>query len=117
MFFVPVDGVFDADGVGSGVEGDGLDEVRVLPGAGDRDRLADVAGAGLDRVDLVNRRHGSFERAGVDVPRVVLLRCINEGLELISTGVRAEVLGVSRDRGERRDTSGLSIDRHFDLVV
>ena len=40
---VPVDVVVDDDGVGVGVEGDVLDELRGLPGAGDADGLAERA--------------------------------------------------------------------------
>ncbi len=91
VFFVPVDGVFDADGVGVGVEGDVLDEVRRLPGAGDADGLAERAvGEDGDGIDLVDDGGWGVEGAGVDVPGVVLLGGVFEGLELVGAGVGGE---------------------------
>ncbi len=74
MGLVPFDGGGDADDVAVGVEGDVLDEVRLAPGAGDADGLAEgaVVGDG-DGVDVVDGGHGAVERAGIDVPGVVLL--------------------------------------------
>ncbi len=93
---VPVDVVVDEDGVGVGVEGDVLDELGGLPGAGDADGVAERPFAeDSDAVDVGDGRH-VVEGAGIDVPGVVLLGCVLEGLELVAAGVRGEGFGSLR---------------------
>ena len=95
---MPVDVVGDVDVIGSGVEGDVLDEGGVLPVARDVDGLAERAVADdVDRVDVIDDGRGFIESAGVDVPGVVFLWGVDEGLELVAAGVGRQVLvGVCR---------------------
>ena len=93
---VPVDVVRYEDGVGFGVEGDVLGEVRLLPGAGNADGLAEGAVLGeSDGVELVDGGHGAVKGAGVDVPGVVLLGSVFVGLELVAAGVGGEEFVLS----------------------
>src|SRR3981189_3143584 len=83
---VPVDVVDYVDGVGVGVEGDVLNDLRALPGTGDPDDGAHwVVRDEFDGVDLVDGGH-VIEGTGVDVPGVVVLREVVEGLELVAAG-------------------------------
>ncbi len=64
-----------------------------MPGAGDADGFAKWAiGEDCDGVDVGDGGH-VVEGAGVDVPGVVLLRCVVEGLELVAAGVGGEGFG------------------------
>jgi hypothetical protein len=109
---VPVDGGGDADYVAAGVEGDVLDEVGLAPGAGDADGLAEGAVVGDGRWSRrADGGHGAVEGAGVDVPGVVVLGRVGEGLELVAAGVRGEELGgVGEEAG---DAAGFFVDDEF----
>ena len=116
--FVPVDVVGDEDFVGSGVEGDFLDEFGALPGA--RDLNAGAHGAAfddLDRVDLVDQSWRLVEGAGIDVPGVVFLGRVFEGLQLVAAGVGREGFEVGLLVEEGSDASGGGIDGDAEVGV
>jgi len=114
---VPVDVVNDVDGVGVGVELEVLNELRGLPGAGDADDGAH--GAVLDELDRVNVGDGGHvvEGAGVDVPGVVVLGEIVEGLELVAAGSAGEGLEVGLLVVEAGDAAGGGIDDYAEIGV
>src|SRR5580700_8043437 len=107
---VPVDVVVDEDSVCSRVEGDVLDEFGGLPGAGDSDGFTQGAvGEEGDAVEVGDGRH-VVEGAWVDIPGVVLLRGVFEGLKLVAAGVGSEVgtpiVGVAK----RSDAAAFLVD-------
>ena len=67
-----------------------------------------------DAVDVGDGRH-VIEGAGVDVPGVVLLRCVFEGLELVAAGVGGEEIRCCvGSRDETGDAAGLPVDGELD---
>ena len=87
---MPVDFVVDIDF--AVFEADGLDEFGLLPGVGNADGGLVALADELDGVSLGEGDGGDVEGAGVDVPGIVVLGVIREGLELVAAGVGGEVL-------------------------
>ena len=70
-----------------------------------------------DAVDVGDGRH-VVEGAGVDVPGVVLLGGVFEGLELVAAGVGGEGFECwTGSRDEAGDAAGLAVDGELEVGV
>src|SRR6202011_4516822 len=107
---LPVDVVDDVDGRRVGVELEVLHKLRRLPGAGDADDGAE--GRVLDQGDRVDAGDGGHlvEGAGVDVPGVVVLGGVLEGLELVAAGALGESFVVGFLVEKAGDAAGGWVD-------
>ena len=66
---------------------------------------------------MIDRSSAAVERAGIDVPGVVILRRVFEGLELVAAGVWGERFVVRTHVEEAGDAAGLLVDGDAQVVA
>src|ERR1700745_710759 len=105
MSFLPVNFVSDVNGIQSGVQRDVLYKLRLLPMAGDPDgRTKRPSLHDFDRIRLVELCEVVFE-IRVDIPGIVVLGCVFESDEFVSTTVRRNLFEVRLLVKETRNTT------------
>ena len=115
---MPVEVVGDHGVVGARIERDVLHELGTLPGARDPDGRAQWPVLGKrDSVCLVQQRGSDIERARINVPRVVLLWRVLEGLQLVAATAGSQRLEACLLVIERADAARLGIHLDADCGI